>query len=324
MIKLLKSLSCLFILSACVSLPREEIVQDEQNIAKLNEITANVEEKTASSQDYIKCVAEVEKLNSIVKKDKINKDDLDFIYEVFPTKYSNITPKIEPINCSAYLDIEYNKYKQDFVDYCDDKYWYDPPLVSIALLPIRLTNVVLSIGTLGIWCATSMCSSQYYDEASEYDINDPDNSSLSAGFNPIAPGDDWNRDICKLMFPSQEEFLKEQNFASFTNVEKLTNQIDDYFKAERTKKAAAIKAEQQKKQKLEEEQRRRQFEECMKDPACREYQQEQQRRIHAQMACSDELTRCSRQCAYDYIGVEYMRQECMDACLIYFNKCKQQ
>lgn len=324
MANLLKSLPWLFVLSACVSLPMDEIIKDEQNTTKLTEVTAGVEKKITNNQEYNKCAAEVDKLNNIVKKDKITKDDYSFISEVFLARNFYSPPKIEPIDCSVYLDIEYNKYKQDFMDYCDDKYWHENLLVSTVLLPFRLTNITLSIGTLGVWCATSMCNSQYYDYAEEHGITDPDDPSLPAGFNLIAPGDDWNRDICKNMFPSQEEFLKQQNLASFTEVEKLNTQIEKYLSTERTKKAAAVKAEQEKKQKMEAERKRQQFERCMQNPACREQHLAEQRMIQAQMACSEELTKCSRQCAYDYSGVEYMRQECMDACLIYFNKCKQQ
>lgn len=314
--KLCTSLFCLCLLSACVSLPREEIIHDEQNTTKLTEITADIEENIANNQDYIKCVAQVDKLNNIVKKDKLNKEDYSFVYEVFLANNSYI----EPINCLDYLDIEYNKYKESFMNYCEDRYWHENLLVSTLLLPIRLTNVTLSLGTLGIWCVTSMCESQYSNLARKEGIKDPESQSSTAGFNPWAPGDDWNKDICKSMFPTQEDFLQNQNLASFTNVEKLNTQIEEYLNRERAAKEAAIKAERQKKQKIEAERKRKQAEECKKNPACRE----QAIRMRARMACSEELTRCSRQCAFDYSGVEYMKQQCMDSCRIIFNKCQQQ
>lgn len=155
----------LFFVSGCSSLPKEQIVNDPDNNLKIAAIQQNMQlEQSASlsnDKKYWDCMEKINKLRQINKKN-ITETDIEYLSSVYPGQiYYDITAYRKKINyggisdeyikCFHSNDISESKYIDEFESYCDDKYLHENGLLSVVLLPLRLTNLVLSIGTLGIF-----------------------------------------------------------------------------------------------------------------------------------------------------------------------------
>lgn len=155
----------LVIISGCSSLPKEQIINDADNNLKITEIQQQMDSEQSNSlsndKNYWNCVEKITKLRQINGKN-ITESDIDYISSLYPGQiYNDVTAYKKRMNyggisdkyiqCEHNDDVSKSKYVDSFDSYCRDKYLHENGLLSVALLPLRLTNVVLSIGTLGVF-----------------------------------------------------------------------------------------------------------------------------------------------------------------------------
>ena len=184
-------LNCLF-LFGCISLPAEDIQTDAENINTLSSIQqeykTDIEENKSKNANFTKCMQQINELKKINSKDKITSADINNLKKIFDENY------IHEINCYEELESHNSvyDYKQQFKDYCYQKYWEGTWTTAIILFPVRMLNELLMIGTGGLFpIITGSCS------AGESNFSE---IFRKEGFFTTycwKPGATWNYETCK-------------------------------------------------------------------------------------------------------------------------------
>jgi len=131
----MKTLSFLFVLAliGCSSIPKEQMLNDVENQAKLAEIKSkvSVDLKRISANDemYTECVKHVRMFNDMVNKSNINENDFNKVVDRFGDKQHswNKNLKINEIRCSLKFGPRYDliiSYRNEFNKYCEQKYGF--------------------------------------------------------------------------------------------------------------------------------------------------------------------------------------------------------
>lgn len=161
MMKLFLMLACLFF-TACSAIPREEIKQDPLNQTQITKIQQQIEldtvKKAQNDTEYTECINKLNKINKLISKNSFTTTDYKTLTEIFKDDtYGYYSPgtghysqlDISPFSCNIYIDKEI--YTKQLDEYCDEKYNNESTLTTIIAFPFRLTNFVLTIGTLGLF-----------------------------------------------------------------------------------------------------------------------------------------------------------------------------
>jgi len=190
----------LILLTGCVSQTVQKIESNPENIQKANEIQGIVQanldsqiQNQKNSAEYKECVAKVKQLNTLKNKKSLSRADMESIFKMYPYGQYGWYYGWEPETLRCQLDYEYTnkELEKQISDFCYDKYWRGNWFTASTLFPLRMTNELLAIGTLGIFpTLTSSCSANGQGWTSE---------KSTSGF-PVwcwKPGATWNYETCK-------------------------------------------------------------------------------------------------------------------------------
>jgi hypothetical protein len=227
-----------FLAVSCTSIPKNKIYKDKENIAQVNKAQKKIDsisranqKRLENSTEFKDCVKKIETLNKMKNKSSVDNADINTLKSIYGNEMN-----IAPIDCTQGKidDSEYQKLKKEFEVHCDKKYWDENIIISGVLLPLRLTNTTLAIGTLGIYCVIPpfFCQSWY--------VNKNDGR---AGFHLWAPGDKWNYDICKTMLP-EDKPASFANKTEFNDANGILKKVKGYCKTEQSKAEAKQGAKQ--------------------------------------------------------------------------------
>lgn len=159
----------LLVLCGCVSQTVEKIQSDPENIQKAISVQKRLNagmEKTMNERrkdkDYQDCVKKIKTLTVLKNKKSLSYDDMNNILDILQFKKRYVYGG-EGVGYQRedYLDLDtpycefYNRYwddslQQEIKDFCWDKYWVGNWTTAVTLFPLRVTNELVAIGTLGI------------------------------------------------------------------------------------------------------------------------------------------------------------------------------
>lgn len=227
----------LLILTGCVSQTVEKIQSDPENIQKAlyvqNTVNAAIDteiKRQKNSEEYINCMEKAAYLHKLKNKNKLSKSDMEWI----TTNYPSVDIKWPHHTIQAfYCDLDYfysnSELEKEIKNFCYTKYWRGNWFTEITLFPLRMTNELLTIGTLGIFPAlTGSCSA---GNTTFFTMNE----SNTSNFVPYCwkPGATWNYDTCKKIIRGNYEWKyksKDHEIAYFTDDDShiLWNKIVEY------------------------------------------------------------------------------------------------
>lgn len=155
----------LLMLTSCVSQTVEQIQSDPENIQKAQYVQNKVNialdaeiNRQKNNADYVSCVSNVKQLKAINNKNHLVKYDMETILKIVPDigrRYNGEE--------SCKLDYEYRniELEKEIDNFCYDKYWRGNWFTATTLFPLRMTNELLTFGTLGAFPAlTGSCESK--------------------------------------------------------------------------------------------------------------------------------------------------------------------
>lgn len=236
----------LLCLTGCVSQAVQKIESNPENIQKANEIQRIVQtnldsqiQNQKNSAEYKECVGKVKQLNTFKNKKSLSRADMNSIFKMYPYGqygwYYGWAP--EPLRCQLDYDYANKELEKQISDFCYDKYWRGNWFTAITLFPLRMTNELLIIGTLGIVPAITGSCTPHHGRFK--DLKDKKN------IDPIMycwkPGATWNYDNCKefIVGDNYDFFYKKWGFKdtnktnySFTesDIETLKNKMKTFCK----------------------------------------------------------------------------------------------